>query len=158
MLRGVCCWTQDGPGLYNDDAWEALDRVLDEARRAGLKVMLSFLDNWKYIGEPSSPCQHHVLTVKAGSAKALLKSPGCCVAILQCLGGSSGRVRSASAAELHGAALSALLLAMSGGVDEIVDWSRTAPKRKSERPADTAGDFDDKVRAILLRFKLVCSS
>ncbi|CAK0746787.1 hypothetical protein CVIRNUC_001718 [Coccomyxa viridis] len=70
----------DGPGLYNDDAWEALDRVLDEARRAGLKVMLSFLDNWKYIG----------------------------------------------------------------GVDEIVDWSRTAPKRKSKRPADTAGDFDDK--------------
>ena len=46
---------QDGPGLYNDDAWEALDRVLDEARRAGLKVMLSFLDNWKYIGEPGRP-------------------------------------------------------------------------------------------------------
>lgn len=41
---------QDGPGKYNDDAWEAMDRVLDEARRAGLKVMLSFLDNWKYNG------------------------------------------------------------------------------------------------------------
>ena len=41
---------QDGPGKYNDDVWEAMDRVLDEARRAGLKVMLSFLDNWKYNG------------------------------------------------------------------------------------------------------------
>jgi hypothetical protein len=32
-----------------------------------------------------------------------------------------------------------------GGVDEIVDWSKTAPKRKQKRPADSAGDFDDKV-------------
>ena len=46
---------QDGPGKYNDDAWEAMDRVLDEARRAGLKVMLSFLDNWKYNGTLSAP-------------------------------------------------------------------------------------------------------
>lgn len=46
----LCFCSQDGPGKYNDDVWEALDRVLDEARRAGLKVMLSFLDNWKYIG------------------------------------------------------------------------------------------------------------
>ena len=36
-------------------------------------------------------------------------------------------------------------LALPGGVDEIVDWSKTAPKRKFKRPADTAGDFDDKV-------------
>ena len=35
---------------------------------------------------------------------------------------------------------------LAGGVDEIVDWSKTAPKRKFKRPADTAGDFDDKVR------------
>ncbi len=41
---------QEGPGKYNDDVWEAMDRVIDEARRAGLKVMLSFLDNWKYTG------------------------------------------------------------------------------------------------------------
>ena len=53
--------------------------------------------------------------------------------------------------------LRVLLLTISGGVDEIVDWSRTAPKRKSKRPADTAGDFDDKVSAIPLRFKLACS-
>lgn len=43
---------QEGPGKYNEEAWEALDRVLDEARRAGLKVILSFLDNWKYPGAP----------------------------------------------------------------------------------------------------------
>lgn len=42
---------QEGPGKYNEEAWEALDRVLDEARRVGLKVMLSFLDNWKYAGQ-----------------------------------------------------------------------------------------------------------
>ena len=39
-----------------------------------------------------------------------------------------------------------VLLMLAGGVDEIVDWSKTAPKRKFKRPADTAGDFDDKVR------------
>ena len=41
---------QEGPGKYNEEAWEAMDRVLEEARRAGLKVILSFLDNWKYNG------------------------------------------------------------------------------------------------------------
>ncbi len=53
---------QEAPGQYNDDVWEALDRVLDEARRAGLKVMLSFLDNWKYIGE-LLPCSHSPLGI-----------------------------------------------------------------------------------------------
>ena len=43
---------QDGPGRYNEESWAALDRVLEEARRAGLKVILSFLDNWKYLGAP----------------------------------------------------------------------------------------------------------
>lgn len=36
-----------------------------------------------------------------------------------------------------------------GGVDEIVDWSKTAPKRTQKRPADSAGDFDDKVPILL---------
>ena len=52
MLRGLRV-LQEGPGKYNDNVWEAMDRVLDEARRAGLKVMLSFLDNWKYNGAPT---------------------------------------------------------------------------------------------------------
>lgn len=35
-----------------------------------------------------------------------------------------------------------------GGVDEYVDWSKSAPKRKQHRPADQSGDFDDQVRQI----------
>ena len=58
---------QDGPGKYNDDVWEALDRVLDEARKAGLKVMLSFLDNWKYIGTYRFP-QHSTASAHVLSA------------------------------------------------------------------------------------------
>ena len=53
LLR-VLSLLQEGPGKYNDDVWEAMDRIIDEARRAGLKVMLSFLDNWKYTGASDS--------------------------------------------------------------------------------------------------------
>ena len=66
-------------GKLDEDAMVALDYVLDEARRAGLKVIVSLLDNWKY----------------------------------------------------------------QGGVDEMVDWSKTAPKRTQRRPGDASGDFDD---------------
>ena len=38
------------------------------------------------------------------------------------------------------------LHACAGGVDQVVDWSKTAPRRKQKRPADDAGDFDDQVR------------
>lgn len=41
-----------------------------------------------------------------------------------------------------------------GGVDEIVDWSPTAPKRTSRRPKDKAGDFDgDKLSAKALAYE-----
>jgi len=46
---------QEGPGRYSAAAWEALDRVLDLARAAGLKVMVSLLDNWKYNGARAYP-------------------------------------------------------------------------------------------------------
>ena len=69
----------DARGEYaNEDALASLDFILDAARAAGLKVILSLLDNWK-----------------AG-----------------------------------------------GGVDEIIDWSPTAPKRTHRRKKDGAGDFD----------------
>lgn len=42
-----------------------------------------------------------------------------------------------------------------GGVDEFVDWSKSAPKRHQKRPADQAGDFDDQV-CILSLPALVC--
>ncbi len=60
-MWGMLGLEQDGPGKYNEEAWEALDRVLDEARRAGLKVMLSFLDNWKYAGEQAHTLAHTLI-------------------------------------------------------------------------------------------------
>ena len=41
---------QIAPGVYNDEALEAMDFVLERARLLGLKIMLSFADNWKYQG------------------------------------------------------------------------------------------------------------
>eukprot|EP01025_Chloroclados_australasicus_P031892 TRINITY_DN322_c0_g1_i2.p2 TRINITY_DN322_c0_g1~~TRINITY_DN322_c0_g1_i2.p2 ORF type:complete len:584 (+),score=68.95 TRINITY_DN322_c0_g1_i2:113-1753(+) len=39
---------QTAPGVYNERAFMALDFVLETARRNGMKVILSFIDNWKY--------------------------------------------------------------------------------------------------------------
>lgn len=41
---------QESPGKYNEKALFALDTVIDEARRAGLRVIPTFVDNWKYYG------------------------------------------------------------------------------------------------------------
>ena len=38
------------PGKYNDDALEAMDFIMSTARQLGMKVMLSFADNWKLEG------------------------------------------------------------------------------------------------------------
>lgn len=38
------------PGVYSEDAFRALDYVVSEAGKAGLKVVLSLVDNWKYAG------------------------------------------------------------------------------------------------------------
>ncbi|CAD7699737.1 unnamed protein product [Ostreobium quekettii] len=39
---------QTGPGVYNEQAFQALDFVIAEARRSGIKLLLSLVDNWKY--------------------------------------------------------------------------------------------------------------
>lgn len=39
---------QDEPGNYNDNTFKALDYILNEARKHGIRVILSFVDNWKY--------------------------------------------------------------------------------------------------------------
>ena len=65
------------PGSYDENGLRAIDYMVHQARKNGVRVILSFVDNWKY----------------------------------------------------H------------GGVDEMVDFSRTAPERTSERPTDEAGDF-----------------
>ncbi|PRW56573.1 mannan endo-1,4-beta-mannosidase 2-like [Chlorella sorokiniana] len=38
------------PGKYDEDVFRGLDVVIAEAERAGLRVILSFVDNWKYLG------------------------------------------------------------------------------------------------------------
>lgn len=34
--------------MYNEKGFAALDFILDEAHRNGLKVLLCLVDNWKY--------------------------------------------------------------------------------------------------------------
>jgi len=65
------------PGKYDESGLRSLDYLLNECRKYGIRVILSFVDNWKY----------------------------------------------------------------EGGVDQMVDWSETAPKRSMERPSDVEGDF-----------------
>ena len=42
---------QDIDGEWREDVLEALDFVIETARAHGLRVMLSFADNWKYLGD-----------------------------------------------------------------------------------------------------------
>ena len=42
---------QSSPGEFNENTFRALDWLLDEARLHGLRVVLSFIDNWKYPGK-----------------------------------------------------------------------------------------------------------
>ena len=39
---------QTAPGQYDENGLKALDYVIDSARRHGIKLILSFIDNWKY--------------------------------------------------------------------------------------------------------------
>ncbi len=40
----------DGPGLFNVDAFETLDKVLQVANEVGVRVIIPFVDNWKWWG------------------------------------------------------------------------------------------------------------
>jgi mannan endo-1,4-beta-mannosidase len=42
--------SQVSPGVYNEQVFQSLDVILEEARRFGIKVILSVVDNWKYPG------------------------------------------------------------------------------------------------------------
>ncbi|KAK2079426.1 hypothetical protein QBZ16_003118 [Prototheca wickerhamii] len=74
---------QVAPGRYDEHVFASLDVALAEAERAGLRVILSLADNWKY----------------------------------------------------------------EGGVDEMLDWSKTAPKREAAFPAvkTRSGDVNESV-------------
>ena len=39
-----------GPGQYDENGLKALDFLLSEANKYGIRVILSFVDNWKYPG------------------------------------------------------------------------------------------------------------
>jgi mannan endo-1,4-beta-mannosidase len=39
---------QVAPGRYDERGLKSLDFVLETARKYGLQVILSFIDNWKY--------------------------------------------------------------------------------------------------------------
>ena len=39
---------QTGPGVYNEWAFEGLDRVIAEAGNAGLKLIIALTNNWNY--------------------------------------------------------------------------------------------------------------
>ncbi|KAK9820359.1 hypothetical protein WJX72_009412 [[Myrmecia] bisecta] len=41
---------QASPGMYNEDVFEGLDFIVEEARLHGLRVIISFADNWKLAG------------------------------------------------------------------------------------------------------------
>jgi len=41
---------QVSPGAYDENAFQALDLVIAEAEKKGLRVILSLVDNWKYEG------------------------------------------------------------------------------------------------------------
>ena len=45
------CLVQEPDGEWREDVLAALDFVVEAARAHGIRVMLSFADNWKYIGE-----------------------------------------------------------------------------------------------------------
>ncbi len=47
MWPCVAC-LQVSPGLYDENGFEALDFVVFTASQLGLRVILSFVDNWKH--------------------------------------------------------------------------------------------------------------
>ena len=50
----------------------------------------------------------------------------------------------------------ATVLPGAGGVDQLLDWSKTAPPRTQTHPGDKEGDFDDKVRGRALSHSILC--
>lgn len=47
---------QTSPGVYDERGIRSLDYVLEIARKYGLQVILSFVDNWKYYNGVDQVC------------------------------------------------------------------------------------------------------
>lgn len=43
----------EGPGEFNEDAFKALDKVLQIANEVGVRVIIPFMDNWHWWGGPN---------------------------------------------------------------------------------------------------------
>jgi len=43
----------DGPGKFNEEAFKGLDRVLQIANEVGVRLIIPFVDNWKWWGGPA---------------------------------------------------------------------------------------------------------
>jgi hypothetical protein len=43
----------EGPGRFNEEAFRALDKVLQIANEVGVRVIIPFVDNWKWWGGPA---------------------------------------------------------------------------------------------------------
>lgn len=55
LSRALRLGPQESPGVFNEVTFRALDWLLDEARRNGIRIILSFADNWKYPGAAPQP-------------------------------------------------------------------------------------------------------
>ena len=42
----------EGPGLFNEEAFKTLDKVLQVANEVGIRLIIPFVDNWHWWGGP----------------------------------------------------------------------------------------------------------
>src|SRR4030095_8391576 len=47
------------PGEFNEEAFRALDKVLEVANRVGVRVIISLVDNWKWWGGAEQYAEYH---------------------------------------------------------------------------------------------------
>lgn len=53
------------PGEFNEEAFRALDKVLEVANRLGVRVVVPFVDNWKWWGGVEQYAEHRGLPAEA---------------------------------------------------------------------------------------------
>ena len=53
------------PGEFNEEAFRALDKVLEVANRLGVRVVVPFVDNWKWWGGAEQYAEHRGLPAEA---------------------------------------------------------------------------------------------
>lgn len=158
MVNCLFWCPQASPGVFNENTFKALDWLLDEARRHGLRVILSFADNWKYPGEVSvagtSPVSGGYLECRNTASPSKRSMPANRTCSLPTIASSclqhyrqpylwqlpSFLLDQLHTVEQEHCESASLSIISAGGVDEYVDWSLTAPRRTQERAPDEEGD------------------